>query len=72
MSRLNSAMALQPGEERFEEFFSQVLGKDLIQYDYRAHGGRLFSTVARTAQEARDRRDRWAKIHGIPIIKKEV
>lgn len=49
------------GEERFEEFKTRLgrMPVVMVQYDYRTPDGRLFSTVARTVEVCRGRRDAW-------------
>ncbi len=50
-----------PGTEQYERFMSVHRGKRTLfyQYDYRANDGTLFSTVAKTLKECRQRRDEW-------------
>lgn len=50
---------IEAGEEQFESYYSEVLRKDLIQYDYRDHDGTLFSCVAPDLATARARKKRW-------------
>ena len=52
---------ITPDTERYERFMSAHRGKHTLfyQYDYRAHDGTLFSTVAKTLKECRQRRDEW-------------
>lgn len=52
---------ITPDTERYERFMSARRGKRafLYQYDYRATDGTLFSTVAKTLKECRQRRDEW-------------
>lgn len=47
------------GQEQYEEFPSWHARETNIQYDYRHTDGELFSTVARTLEECRERRDSW-------------
>lgn len=49
------------GTEQYERFISVHRGKRTLfyQYDYRATDGSLFSTVAKTLKECRQRRDEW-------------
>lgn len=49
-----------PGHEHFEDFKS-ITGNLAVQYDYRTPSGELFSTVARTLEICRQRRDEWIK-----------
>lgn len=67
-------MALDPkncknGQEQWEEFLSRVTAryeeKILVQYDYRNSNGKLFSCIARTLEEARQKRNKWAEANGI-------
>ena len=53
-----------PGKEQWEAYYSVVLDRELIQYDYRAPDGELFSTVAPTLEKARIRRDAWLASRG--------
>lgn len=56
-----------PGEEKFVKFRSGVFrGRTFYQYDYRHTDMELFSTVAKTLDECRRRRDEWvAKKNGV-------
>jgi predicted transcriptional regulator len=45
------------GSERWEEF--EAGGRVWVQYDYRTPEGRLFACIARTVEEARQKRDAW-------------
>jgi len=48
------------GEEQYITFDSRVCPRvRLVQYDYRALDGRLFSTIAKTIISAQHRRDLW-------------
>jgi len=47
------------GEEKFENY--KIRGVDLIQYDYRASNGELYSTVKKTLELCRSCRDLWLK-----------
>jgi hypothetical protein len=47
----------KPGAEQYERFVA--LGKERIQYDYRAADGELFSTIAPSLAVAKSRRDEW-------------
>ena len=57
----------RPGEEKFVIFRSGAFkGRTFFQYDYRHTDMALFSTVAKTLDECRRRRDEWiAKKNGI-------
>lgn len=48
-----------PGQEQYEEFYSPVAKKNLVQYDYRHTSGELFSCVAFTLEKCRLERDNW-------------
>ncbi|MRY91161.1 DUF3873 domain-containing protein [Parabacteroides distasonis] len=49
-----------PGEEKFVKFRSGAFkGRTFYQYDYRHTDMALFSTVAKTLDECRRRRDEW-------------
>lgn len=52
---------ITPDTERYERFMSAHRGKHTFfyQYDYRANDGTLFSTIAKTLKECRQRRDEW-------------
>jgi len=59
---------LAPGEEQHEYYDSATLrGKRLMQYDYRAFNGRLFSTVATSLAQARAKRDAWIRLTEISL-----
>lgn len=50
-------------QEQYEKFKTRV-GRKVItryQYDYRHTDGDLFSTVAKTPEDARKERDEWLK-----------
>jgi hypothetical protein len=49
----------QAGSESYESYYSALLRERRVQYDYRTPGGKLFSTVAPTLEDARQRRDAW-------------
>jgi hypothetical protein len=51
------AKKCKPGREQYEHF--TVKDTDLVQYDFRALSGELFSTIALTLAEAQARRDKW-------------
>ena len=52
---------ITPDTEQYERFMSAHRGKCTLfyQYDYRATDGTLFSTVAKTLKECRQRCDEW-------------
>lgn len=49
------------GSEQFEKFQTGFgrRKRTLVQYDYRASDGELFSCVAQTLEECRRKRDEW-------------
>ena len=58
----------EAGTEKYERFQSGIgrRRRTLVQYDYRHTDGELFSTVAKTLDECRRRRDEWlAKKNGV-------
>ena len=58
----------EAGTEKYERFQSGIgrRRRTLVQYDYRHTDGELFSTVAKTLDECRRRRDGWiAKKNGV-------
>lgn len=58
-SDIRGTSACPRGEEQYEPFFSRLLNKEMIQYDYRTPGGALFSCVSSTLENCRARRDAW-------------
>lgn len=50
-----------PGTEQYETFYSAHRGKKIsrVMYDYRHTDGELFTCVAPTLKECRQRRDEW-------------
>lgn len=49
-----------PGEEKFVKCsLGAFKGQTFYQYDYRHMDGELFSTLAKTLDECRRRRDEW-------------
>jgi hypothetical protein len=57
-SDVNGCSTTQAGQEQYEEF--RTRGRKFVQYDYRTPTGKLFTCVAKTLAEARNRRDKWA------------
>ena len=58
----------QAGTEKYEKSQTGIgrRKRTLMQYDYRHTNGELFSTVAKTLDECRRRRDEWiAKKNGV-------
>lgn len=48
------------GQEQYEYFRSPLFrNEERVQYDYRHTNGRLFSCVAKSLEDARERRDKW-------------
>ena len=50
---------LANGKEQYEKYYSSVLRKYLVQYDYRHTNGELFSCVKSTLDACRAARDQW-------------
>lgn len=50
---------LENGQEQHETFTNRITKKTFVQYDYRHTDGELFSCVAKTLAECRDRRNAW-------------
>ena len=65
-----NASALNPGQEQFETYQSQAVGRRMIQYDYRHEDGVLFSCVACTLLQARRKRDRWLEARAAGAFRK--
>ena len=60
----NGCSTCEVGKEKYTTF--EHRGKTYYQYDYRHTDGELFSTVAKTLDECRRRRDEWiAKKNGV-------
>ncbi len=53
--------SLKCGCEQYEEYRDTILRRKMVQYDYRAEDGELFSCVRRSLEECRAARDRWAE-----------
>jgi hypothetical protein len=52
----------QKGEEKYTRFCTDAYrGKVYYQYDYRHKDNELFSTISRTLDECREKRDKWLK-----------
>lgn len=47
------------GEEKYEEYYSDVVRRNCVQYDYRHTDGELFSCVKPTLEMCREKRDQW-------------
>jgi hypothetical protein len=59
-SDINACSICQSGKEQYESY-PHPFKRDivLVQYDYRAADGKLFSTCAPSLEIARQRRDNW-------------
>ena len=57
----NGCSTCPPGEEQYEEYYSEISRRWLVQYDYRRPDGELFGCVAPTLEICRERRDAWLK-----------
>ena len=57
----NGISTTQAGHEQYETFYSAHRGRRItrVMYDYRTHEGELFSVVAPTLKECRQKRDEW-------------
>ena len=55
------ACTCKPGQEQYEEYFSAISRKTMVQYDFRSSDGKLFTCVAPTLEQARQKRDAWLK-----------
>lgn len=57
----NGISTTQSGQEQYETFYSSHRGKNIsrVMYDYRTQEGELFSVVAPTLKECRQKRDEW-------------
>ena len=51
----------QAGQEQYETFYSAHRGRKVsrVMYDYRTQDGDLFSVIAPTLRECRQKRDEW-------------
>jgi len=56
---INGCSTCKCGEEQFEEYWSHISNKKMVQYDFRTENGKLFSTIASSLEIARKRRDDW-------------
>lgn len=57
-SDINGLSTCKPGQEQYEAYCDSR-GRQLVQYDYRRIDGELFSTVAKSLEGARNKRDNW-------------
>lgn len=55
----NGVSTAKNNREQYKDYYSPVLKKTLVQYDYRDVRGELFSCVSPTLEEARKKRDEW-------------
>lgn len=57
----NGISTTQAGQEQYETFYSAHRGKKIsrVMYDYRTQEGELFSVVAPSLRECRQKRDEW-------------
>lgn len=57
----NGISTTQAGQEQYETFYSAHKGRKVsrVMYDYRTQDGDLFSVVAPTLRECRQKRDEW-------------
>ncbi len=57
----NGISTTQAGQEQYETFYSSHRGKKIsrVMYDYCTQEGELFSVVALTLKECRQKRDEW-------------
>ena len=56
---MTSVSTCKPGEEKYEEFWSDILKKYMVQYEYRSFEGKLFTCVAPNLDIARHRCYKW-------------
>ena len=63
----NGCSVCETGQENYTKTAPGIFtGRRYIQYDYRHTDGELFSTVARTLKQCRERRDKWLNEKGVP------
>ena len=57
----NGISTTKAGQEQYETFYSAHRGRKVtrVMYDYRTPDGELFSAVAPTLRECRQKRDEW-------------
>lgn len=56
----NGCSVCEQGKENYTTFIAGAFrGTEYYQYDYRHTNGKLFSTVAKSLEECRKRRDEW-------------
>ena len=54
---VNGCSTTANGQEQYKVFGRS--GRRRVQYDYRTPTGKLFSCIAKSLTEARQRRDKW-------------
>jgi hypothetical protein len=60
---------IKKGESQYEVFFTSRKVK-MVQYDYRAENGQLFSCVRKSIKECMEAADRWMIENGIHPLQK--
>lgn len=58
-SDIKGCSTTKPGQEQYEEFWSEIKSRPLVQYDYRHTNGELFSCVRERLEDCRTDRDCW-------------
>ena len=66
----NGVSVCAKGQERYEKFADRK-GKQFFQYDYRDTDSELFSTVAPTLEQCREKRDQWLSDKLLRISKRQ-
>ena len=61
-SDINGKSQCQKGCEQYETFTRR--GRNFVQYDYRTRSGELFTCVAKSLSDAREKRDYFLKQAG--------
>ena len=64
---VNGVSVCATGQENYERY-KDFRKKWLFQYDYRHTNGKLFSTVAKTLEICRQKRDEWIKRQEQPPV----
>ncbi len=58
----NGCSVCKQGQENYTTFIAGAfMGTKYFQYDYRHSDGELFSTVAPTLEQCREKRDKWVQ-----------
>jgi hypothetical protein len=52
---------VRKGEENYEHYHSSFDDKIRVQYDYRHTDGELFSCIAKTLEQAKEKRNAWLR-----------